>query len=125
MSTCCPARCPGQSGTSRRSVAVLGVSRTVSVTVPTCHCTGSVAPVALLAPGIAVVVVADALPEAGLVVHAEAQPPHPLGALPEVEVRDQEAGGASVLGLEVLPVVADRHPRLAARDVLEGQVGRV
>src|SRR6202008_744742 len=64
----------------------------------------SVALVALLAPGVSVVVVADALPEAGLVLLLELQAPYPLGALPEVEVGDQQPGRSAVLGLELVPV---------------------
>ena len=55
----------------------------------------------------------------------QTQAAHPLGALPEVEVRDEQARRAAVLRLERLAVVAERDPRLAARDVLERQVGRV
>ena len=50
---------------------------------------------------------------------------HPLRALPEVEVRHEQPRRAAVLGLERLAVVAERDPRLAARDVLEREVGRV
>src|ERR687894_168809 len=112
MSTCWPARCPGQPGTSRRSVTALGVSGIVSTTVPTSQRIRSVVPVALLAPGVAVVVVADALPEARVVLGSQLQPAHPLGALPEVEVRDEQPCRSPVLGLELLAVVAVRDPRL-------------
>ena len=71
----------------------------------------SVAPVALLPPRVAVVVVAVGLPEAGLVgARVSVQPAHPLGALPEVQVRDEQPRRAAVLGLERLAVVARRRP---------------
>src|SRR5262245_48615689 len=78
-----------------------------------------VAPVPLLQPRIAAQVVAVRLPEAGLVLVPERQSAHPLGALPEVEVRDEETGRAAVLGVEGLAVVAEGDPGLAARDVLQ------
>ena len=83
-----PARCPFQPSTSRTSVRVRGVSSTTSAT--RARRATSVAPVPLLPPRIAVVVVAVALPEAGLVIVAQCQPAHPLRALPEVEVRHEQ-----------------------------------
>src|ERR671930_1388522 len=49
----------------------------------------SVAPEALLLPGVAVVVVAEAFPEAGLVLVQQLDPADPPGALPQVQMRDQ------------------------------------
>ena len=63
----------------------------------------SVALVALLEPGVAPVVVAVLLPEPGLVVVQHPQPRHPLGALPEVEVGHEQAGGAAVLAWQRRP----------------------
>src|SRR5829696_90131 len=132
MSTCWPALCPSHSETSSTRLLVLGVSGTTPTTsarrqrvLYSCTDTPLVAPVALLAPGVAVVVVAQGLPEAGDVVGGELQSPHPLGALPEVQVRHQQAGRATVYGLQGLPLVGVGHPRLAARDLLQGQVGGV
>src|SRR5215510_12275957 len=85
----------------------------------------SVSRVALFLPWVAVVVVAVCLPEAGLVGRLEPEAPYPLGALPEVVVRDEHARGAAVLGLERLASVGEDQPGFAARDVLERQVGRV
>ena len=58
----------------------------------------SVAPVPLLPPRVAVVVVAVALPEAGLVLQRQRQAADPLRALPEVQVRDEQPRRAAVLG---------------------------
>src|SRR6266436_2010226 len=85
----------------------------------------SVARVALFLPWVSVDVVAVCLPEAGLVGRLEPEAPYPLGALPEVVLRDEHARGAAVLGGERLTCVGEDHPGLAARDVLERQVGRV
>src|SRR5262245_34043407 len=112
MSACWPARCPGQPGTSRISVVAEDVSRITSRTVagrqPTLR--RSVAPVTLLTPGIAVVVVAERLPEAGLVGLGDLELGHPLRALPEVQVRDEQPRRAAVLGLERRAVVAVCDP---------------
>src|SRR5215218_5094024 len=70
-------------------------------------------PVALLSPGVPVVVVAQGLPEARVVVGSKLQPPHPLGALPEVQVRHEQAGRSAVLWLKGLPLVGKSHPSLA------------
>src|SRR5215470_19960 len=59
---------------------------------------GLVAGVALLLPGIAVHVITEGFPEAGLVLRNEAQSPHPFRAFPEVQVRDDEACRTSVSG---------------------------
>src|SRR4051812_9760367 len=122
MSTCWPARWPFQPGTSSVSVAARGVSGAIRVTVAARQ---SVALITLLKPRVSAVVVAERLPEAGLVLVAEDQPPHPLRALPEVQVRDEQAGGAAVLGLELVAVVAVDDPGAPARQVLEREVGRV
>ena len=60
--------------------------------------------VPLLGPGIGVVVVAVALPEAGLVDARELDPAQPFGALPEVLARDDEAQRIAVVGRQRLAV---------------------
>ena len=65
------------------------------------------------------------LPEARLVVLAQLEPAHPLGALPEVEVRDEQARGASVLVLQRIAVVVVDDPGLPVGDVLDGEIRRV
>src|SRR3954453_23203041 len=100
---CWPARCPSHPGTSSVSVAARGVSGAIAATVARRQ---SVALITLFKPGVSAIVVAEGLPEGGLVLLAEDQPPHPLRALPEVEVRDEQAGGAAVLGLQVVAVEA-------------------
>src|SRR5690349_14980857 len=101
MSTCWPARWPFQPGTASVSVAARGVSGAIRVTVAARQ---SVALITLFKPGISAVVIAERLPEAGLVLGGEDEPSHPLRALPEVQVRDEQAGGAAVLGPERLAV---------------------
>src|SRR4051812_32001821 len=66
---------------------------------------------ALFLPRVGVVVVAVPLPEAELVVVEELEPPDPLGALPEVALRDQEAERVAVLELERLAAerVGEHH----------------
>src|SRR5215472_13193994 len=110
-------------GTIWPTGSLSGVSRRQPRRVP--RAARSVSRVALFLPWVAVVVVAVCLPEAGLVGRVEPEAPYPLGALPEVVVRDEQARGAAVLGLERLTSVGEDHPGLAARDVPERQVGRV
>src|SRR5262245_23958272 len=99
MSTCWPARCPSQPGTSSVSVAARGVSGAVAAIVAVRQ---SVALIALLKPGVSTVVIAERLPEAGLVILGEDQAADPFRALPEVQMRDEHPGGPAVLGLERL-----------------------
>src|SRR5690348_256205 len=104
---CWPARCPSHPGTSSVSVAARGVSGAIAATVATRQ---SVALITLFKPRVSTVVVAERLPEAGLVGLGEVQASDPLRALPEVQVWDEQAGGPSVLGLEVVAVVAVDDP---------------
>src|SRR5262245_60635263 len=122
MSTCCPARWPGQPGTSRTSVVARCVSATLSATsacrqarrrAPASASGASVAVVALLTPGVSVDVVAEGFPKARLVVLHEPQPADPFRRLPEVEVRDQETRRAAVLWRQRLAVEAGRYQALA------------
>src|SRR6201999_299483 len=85
----------------------------------------SVRPIPLLLPRVAVVVVAVGLPEAGLVVVHDPQATDPLGALPEVEVGDEEPGRAAVLARQRRALVLGDDPGTAAGQVLQREVGRV
>src|SRR5262245_27622080 len=136
MSTCCPARWPGQPGTSRTSVVARGVSATLSITsacrqarrrapAPAGGGAASIAVIALLTPGVSVDVEAEGLPEAGLVVLHEPQPADPLRRLPEVEVRDQETRRAAVFWRQRIALKSGRHQAPATEQVLERQVGRI
>src|SRR5262245_62306995 len=78
--------------------------------------------VALLAPRVAVVVIAERFPESGLVAIHEAQLPDPLRALPEVQMVHEEPCGAAVLGRERYAVVFHGHPCLASGAVGERQL---
>src|SRR6266568_9303240 len=82
----------------------------------------SVAAVPLLAPWVAVHVIAVGLPEAGLVLRHKLQSAHPLRALPEIEMRHQEPRWAAMYGLEWRTIEVEGHPGLTARNVLERQV---
>src|SRR5215203_3525678 len=122
---CWPALWPSQPGTSRNRLFVRGVSGLVWTTSPTRQASLrgtlaiSVSPVALLAPRVAMVVVAEGLPEARLVLGHEPEAPYPLGTLPEVEVRDEKAGGAAMLRREWFSFVGVGDPGLAPRDLFK------
>ncbi len=89
-----------ESGTEEAPLCPLGVGRWVVLYRPTGPEALDLEAVTLLFPEIGVVVVAVALPEAGLVDRRELDPPQPLGALPEVPRRDEEPHGPAVLRSE-------------------------
>jgi hypothetical protein len=53
------------------------------------------------------------------------QAAHPLGALPEVQVRHEQPGRPAVLSCQRLAVVGVSHPRLTAGQVRHRHVGRI
>ena len=81
--------------------------------------------VALLAPGVAVHVVAVGFPEAGGVGVHEADSADPFGGFPEVEVGDDHADGAAVSGFEWSVVEGVGEEAFAVDDVVGRQVGGV
>ena len=89
------------------------------------HAARSVARVPLLPPGIAVHVIAAQLPEARLVPLRELQAVDPLRRLPEVEMRDEQARGAAMLGRERLALVLRSASCLAADEIFRRHVGGV
>src|SRR5689334_3167229 len=108
MSTCWPARNPAQFSGRRRNVLTVGVSTPIASTLACCQTSlagwmgrskgsakGSVRPSiareALLAPRIAIHVVAAQFPEAGFVALGELQAVHPLRRFPEIEMRHEKA----------------------------------
>ncbi len=109
------------------------VSGRMSTTAAICHrLGGGVAPaiasvtlVALLQPRIAAIVIAVPFPEPGFVVVEKLKARHPLGALPEVEVRDEQPCRTSVVGWERLPVDLPRDPGLSTGHVGQRKVGGV
>ena len=73
--------------------------------------------VALFTPRITAIVIPVYFPEPRLVMRGELNPAHPLGALPEVEVRHEQPRGTAVLGCSGLPIVAERDPRFPTGDI--------
>src|SRR6266849_352076 len=67
--------------------------------------------IALLRPGIAVVVIAPLLPEPGAIGSQELDPPYPFGALPEIEPRHDRAHRAAMLARQrtTLPGMREQH----------------
>src|SRR6476661_3605631 len=122
MSTCCPARWPGQSGTLKAIVLTCRVSTTTSTTS---------AAFQVSRPSTAVPAMdlrsccIRSSPKAGLVKCLQPQTAYPLGALPEVEVRDEHARRSAVLRVQRLALVLENDPGLAAGDVSKREVRRV
>src|SRR3954447_5346961 len=112
--------CCTRSGTSSRSWTASSRGCRTSVTVAVrqpplgaCgRCGSSVTLVALLAPGVAPVVVAVLLPEPGLVALQQGQPVDPLGSLPEVRVGPEHPPRPAVLDRQRSAVVLPHDPRL-------------
>src|SRR5690348_11050905 len=116
--------CAIRSATSSRNRTVIGAGRSTSITFavrqPPLGACGpptpriSVTLVPLLAPGVAAVVVAVLLPEAGLVAGQQGELGDPLRALPEVQVRYEQPHRAAVLDRQRAAVVLPHHPGLSA-----------
>src|SRR5258708_19183273 len=116
---CWPGRWPLQPGADRTSVITVASPRPAR---PPRRAARSVAPVPLLAPRVAVHVIPVRLPESGLILVMESQSLDPLGALPKIEMGHQQPRRAAVFGLQRLPAVLVRHPRLAVTQGLERKV---
>src|SRR4030095_509408 len=73
-------------------------------------------------PGIGIVVIAVALPEAELIVVEELQSPDPLRALPEIALRHEQAERIAMLRLERLAVEGGGEEHVVVVEDREGQV---
>src|SRR4030095_17008366 len=89
-----------------------------------CSPSNSVPRVSLFLPWISVDVVTIALPESRFVAIQQRHPAHPLGALPEVQMRDEQAGRTTVLRRQLIAVEVERDPRLPVQEILQRQVRR-
>ena len=78
---------------------------------------------AFLLPGVAVHVVAVALPEAGAVFGEEFEAAEPFGALPGVELGDDQAGGCAVFDGERLAIVMRGDEGVGSEEICEWEVG--
>src|SRR5579862_3542580 len=79
----------------------------------------------LLFPGITVDVVSVLFPETGFVLGNERESSAPLYALPEIQVRNDEAQRVAVVCGERLAVVLESEDRGRLHQVFEGKVGGV
>jgi hypothetical protein len=80
---------------------------------------------ALLSPGISIMMVAEGFPESRNIIVHELDPSNPFRAFPKIEMWNEEPGRAPVLRLEIRPVEAKSDPRLSVEKILQGQVDRV
>src|SRR4051812_44051956 len=91
----------------------LGVRRRFARTVVGSQASGAmrltVTGIPLLLPRIAAHVISAQLPESRFITFGEFQAVAPFGALPEIQVRHQQARGSSVLRREWPPSVHRRH----------------
>src|SRR5579872_7519057 len=78
--------------------------------------------VALLLPGITAHVVAVLLPEPGLVARYELKAADPLGALPEVQVRNEKTEWPAMLGRDLLAVARVHEHVLIALQIVQAEV---
>src|SRR5689334_4401739 len=131
MSTCWPGRCPCQPATCSRRLFTRGVSTTMSRTSASCHTSRragtaavSITVVSLLFPRIAVIVIAQRLPETAFIPFHEAQSPQPFGAFPEVEMRHEQPGRAAMHRQKRQALVAGRDHALATHEIRDGKVRR-
>src|SRR6185437_11943005 len=83
------------------------------------------AAVALLAPWVAVHVVAVLLPEARHVEVEKLEAAHPFGALPEIQMRHEQAKGPPMLRHQIDVIMPEREQILRAIEVGQGKVGGV
>ena len=63
-------------------------------------------------------------PKAGPVLFHEFDAAYPLGTLPRIEPRHDEADGIAVVGCQILPVVLQAEEAVVAEEVIDGEVGR-
>src|SRR5262245_1619788 len=80
---------------------------------------------AFLAPGVAANVIPVPLPEPGAILRHQLEARDPLGALPEVEMRDDQPHGTPVLGRQRVPVVMRGEDDVVVEERLEREVRRV
>src|SRR5689334_3250759 len=107
------------------AAATTATTRTATTNTYRASARDAVAPVALVAPRIALVVVPVALPEAGLVTGGELEAVQPLRRLPEVQRVQQHPHRPTVLRLQSLTVVLPGDQHVIAEQRREGHVRRV
>jgi hypothetical protein len=71
------------------------------------------------------IVIPKRLPKTRFILVEQSETANPLGALPKVEVRDQQSRRAAVLGSERLSVIGMDYPRLPARYVFHRKIRSV
>src|SRR5258708_34018540 len=81
--------------------------------------------ITLFFPRVGMVVVAARLPVARVIVGREADAHEPLSALPEVQIRNERAGGGAMGASERGPSVPMGDKDVRAKCLAKGNVGRV
>src|SRR5262249_60832442 len=85
----------------------------------------SLARVPLFPPWTSIVVVSVPFPEPRFVVIQQRDAAYPLGALPEAQMRAEQARGPTVLGRQFGAVIPERDPGLLVHQIAKRQVWRI
>src|SRR5262245_32474424 len=124
MSRCWPGKCPCQLGTRSFMLFARGVSIAISRTSASCHSsrrTGatavSITVISLLFPGVAIVVIAQRLPEAALILFHESQSAHPFSTFPKVKMRHEQPRWTTMRWQNRQALVSSRDHALAANQI--------
>src|SRR5262245_26411483 len=88
----------------------------------TCDLSASITVISLLSPRVAVIVIAQRLPEAALVLFHEAQASHPLGALPKIEMRHEQPGRTAMRRQNRQALISGRDHAFTANEIRDGKV---
>src|SRR5258708_23331141 len=80
----------------------------------------SITVISLLFPRIAVIVIAQRLPETTFILFHEAQSPHPFGAFPKVKMRHEQPGWTTMRRQNRQALISARDHALAANEIRDG-----
>src|SRR5262245_53656180 len=90
-----------------------------------CDLSASITVISLLSPRVAVIVIAQRLPEAALILFHEAQASHPLGAFPKIEMRDEQPGRTTMRRQDRQALISGRDHASTANEIRDRKVCRV
>src|SRR5215471_5200931 len=71
------------------------------------------------------IVIPKRLPETRFILVEQSETANPLGAFPEVEMRNQQSRRAAMLGIERLSFIGIRYPRLPTHELFHRKIRSV